>query len=133
MIYTTYFDKLKSLPENIIPISICGKAPDWYKGLQYKKLAPKYYFFMKWKETQDNNYYIEHYQSLAVLGKGYNVSLGGKGYCTTDQTLVNKLWYEGKSINEITTETGSNRCSIRHALVSNPTYSTEEARKRGNT
>ena len=62
MIYTSYFGNLKSLPENIIPISICGKAPDWYKGLQYKKLAPKYDFFMKWKENHDNDYYIEHFQ-----------------------------------------------------------------------
>jgi uncharacterized protein (DUF488 family) len=59
MIYTSYFAKLKSLPDNIIPISICGKAPDWYKGLQYKKLAPKYDFFMKWKESHDNDYYIK--------------------------------------------------------------------------
>ena len=59
MIYTSYFGRLKSLPNNIIPISICGKAPDWYKGLQYKKLAPKYNFFMKWKENHDNDYYIK--------------------------------------------------------------------------
>lgn len=59
MIYTSYFAKLKTLPDNIIPISICGKAPDWYKGLQYKKLAPKYDFFMKWKENHDNDYYIK--------------------------------------------------------------------------
>lgn len=59
MIYTSYFAKLKSLPDNIIPIAICGKTPDWYKGLQYKKLAPKYDFFMKWKENHDNDYYIK--------------------------------------------------------------------------
>ena len=35
MIYTSYFAKLKSLPENIIPISICGKAPDWYRCYLY--------------------------------------------------------------------------------------------------
>lgn len=63
MIYTSYFAKLKSLPENVTPISICGKAPDWYKGAQYKKLAPKFDFFMKWKETQDNDYYVEHFQN----------------------------------------------------------------------
>ncbi len=45
MIYTTYFAQLRNLPENIIPVSICGKVPNWYKGLQYKKLAPKYDFF----------------------------------------------------------------------------------------
>lgn len=59
MIYTSYFAKLKSLPDNIIPISICGKAPAWYKGLQYKKLAPKYDFFMEWKKTHNNDYYIK--------------------------------------------------------------------------
>lgn len=57
MIYTSYFAKLKSLPENVIPISICSKVPNWYNGLQYKKLAPKYDFFMKWKETYDNDYF----------------------------------------------------------------------------
>ena len=66
MIYTSYFAKLKSLPENIIPISICGKAPDWYKGLQYKKLAPKYDFFMKWKEDHDNDYYIKCFNARVL-------------------------------------------------------------------
>jgi hypothetical protein len=68
MIYTSYFAKLKSLPDNIIPISICGKAPDWYEGLQYKKLAPKYDFFMKWKENHDNDYYIKCFNEQ-VLSK----------------------------------------------------------------
>lgn len=63
MIYTTYFSKVKNLPQNVIPISICGKAPDSWRGLQYKKLAPKYSFFKVWKETQDDDYYIEHYEN----------------------------------------------------------------------
>lgn len=63
MIYTSYFAKIKELEKNnLVPISICGKAPDWYKGLQYKKLAPKYEFFMKWKKNHDNEYYIEHFE-----------------------------------------------------------------------
>ena len=68
MIYTSYFAKLKTLPKNIIPISICGKAPDWYQGLQYKKLAPKYDFFMKWKENHNNDYYIKCFNEQ-VLNK----------------------------------------------------------------
>ena len=59
MIYTTYFAKLKSLPKDIVPISICGKAPNGYRGLQYKKLAPKYDFFMEWKRTRNNDFYIK--------------------------------------------------------------------------
>lgn len=66
MIYTTYFAKLKSLPKDIIPISICGKAPDWYKGIQYKKLAPKYDFFIRWKETHDNDYYIKCFKEQVL-------------------------------------------------------------------
>ena len=62
MIYTSYFANLKKLPKDIIPISICGKAPTWYTGLQYKKLAPKYGFFMEWKENHDNDFYIEHFR-----------------------------------------------------------------------
>lgn len=69
MIYTSYFAKLKELENhNIIPISICGKAPDWYMGLQYKKLAPKYGFFVEWKKNHDNDYYIEHFKT-EVLDK----------------------------------------------------------------
>ena len=68
MIYTSYFAKLKSLPKNIVPISICAKAPDWYKGKQYKNLARKYDFFMKWKENHDNDYYIKCYKEQ-VLNK----------------------------------------------------------------
>ena len=69
VIYTSYFAKLRSLPDNIIPISICGKAPEWYKGLQYKKVAPKYDFFMKWKQNHDNDYYIKCFneQVLSTL------------------------------------------------------------------
>lgn len=59
MIYTSYFAKLKSLPDDVVPIAICGKPPIWYTGFAYKKLAPKYGFFMKWKETHDNDYYIK--------------------------------------------------------------------------
>lgn len=68
MIYTSYFAKIKELENNnIIPIAICAKLPGWYKGLQYKKLAPKYGFFMEWKKTHDNGCYTEHFQ-LEVLG-----------------------------------------------------------------
>lgn len=63
MIFTTYFAQLRNLPENIIPVSICGRAPDWYSGLQYKKLAPKWTFFQEWKKSHDNNYYIEHFNA----------------------------------------------------------------------
>jgi hypothetical protein len=66
MIYTSYFTKIKSLPDYIVPISICGKAPEWYKGLQYKKLAPKYDFFMKWKQDHDDAHYIKCFNSQVL-------------------------------------------------------------------
>lgn len=70
MIYTSYFAMLRKIEkynqdinsEYYIPISICGKVPEWYKGLQYKKVAPKIGFFKEWKENHDNDFYIKHYK-----------------------------------------------------------------------
>ena len=68
MIYTTYFAKLKDLSGRVVPISICGKAPKGYKGLQYKSLAPKWEFFQKWKENGDNEFYTRCFKEQ-VLAK----------------------------------------------------------------
>jgi len=57
MITTSYFAQLKHI-EN--PLSICGRAPDWYTGPQYKMLAPKYWFFKEYKEGNiDQDKYTE--------------------------------------------------------------------------
>lgn len=68
MLYTTYFAQLRKLPKNITPIAICGKAPDWYDGLQYKVLAPKWGFFSEWKKTRDNHYYVQHFNDEVLAG-----------------------------------------------------------------
>ena len=61
MIYTTYFAKLKKLPENIIPIAICAAPPKGYTGQIYRPLAPKYDFFQKYKITGDVVEFTENY------------------------------------------------------------------------
>lgn len=66
MNYTSYFANEIKLPEGVIPISICGKAPFYWKGFEYKKLAPKYWFFQEWKKNHDNNYYIENFQKYVL-------------------------------------------------------------------
>ena len=49
-IYTGYFDCLdKYLFANLAPVSICGRAPDWYIGRQMKKFAPRLWFYEKYK------------------------------------------------------------------------------------
>ena len=73
-VYTSYFANLKNLPDNFCPISICGKVPDWYDGIQFKILAPKYSFFKVYEETHDKDYYIEHFQN-EVLGTRLNPHL----------------------------------------------------------
>jgi uncharacterized protein (DUF488 family) len=47
-------------------VSIAARAPDWYTGRQYKKLAPKYDFFMKYKQDGDEVYYTEQFQKLVL-------------------------------------------------------------------
>ena len=53
-LYTSYFAKMRKIPKDVVCVAICGKTPDWYSGLTYKKLAPKYKFFMEWKQNNDN-------------------------------------------------------------------------------
>ena len=106
MIYTSYFAKLKYLPKDIVPISICGKSPEWYKGIQYKVLAPKYKFFMEWKKNKDNDYYIEHFQKKVLD-------------TLEVETVINRLYElsEGKDICLLCYEKPNDFCH-RH-LVSN--------------
>lgn len=66
MIYTSYFAAIKKFDKNCIPVAICGKAPESYNGVEYKKLAPKKDFFMKWKETGDNDYYCKNFAELVT-------------------------------------------------------------------
>ena len=55
---TSYFAKYKG--ENTV--SIAGKCPDWFKGRQYKKLAPKYDWWKKWRdESLSEEWYKEQY------------------------------------------------------------------------
>lgn len=56
--YTSYFEKVKNNPK---AVSIAGRAPVWFTGRQYKKLAPKYWFFKRYKEDGDVDFYIEQY------------------------------------------------------------------------
>lgn len=65
-IVTSYYAKLNKIIDlGYTPISIAGKAPDFYveKRLpEYKKLAPKIGFFKLWKSGEiDNEGYIYCY------------------------------------------------------------------------
>lgn len=62
---TSYFAKYKG--ENAV--SIAGKCPDWFKGRQYKKLAPKYDWWKKWRdESLSEEWYKEQYYKT-ILNK----------------------------------------------------------------
>lgn len=83
-IWTSFFDNRDNIPREVVQISIAGKAPEWYSGIQYKRLAPKWSFWQEWEKNGDNDYYIEHFnkevlaplnkeavrEALAVLSKG---------------------------------------------------------------
>ena len=62
---TSYYSKNADNPN---AVSIAAKCPAFYKGREYKKLAPKYWFFKKYKEDGDEDFYIEQYHK-EVLNK----------------------------------------------------------------
>ena len=55
---TSYYAKSHNHPN---AVSIAGKAPHWYKGREYKKLAPKWWFFSRYKEDGNEEAYIDAY------------------------------------------------------------------------
>lgn len=62
MYYTSYFAKIKKLPPDVVPIAICGKSPEGYKGLEYKKLAPSWSIYSEWKyQHHDNGIYTDRF------------------------------------------------------------------------
>lgn len=61
---TSYYAKSAKNPN---AVSIAVKAPDWYKGREYKKLAPKYWFLKKYKEDGDKLFYQERYYEEVLL------------------------------------------------------------------
>ena len=67
MIYTSYFGNLRNI-DKMIPVSICSKTPNWYEGLEYKKLAPSYDILMEYKRTGDKYRYTQRYQK-EILNK----------------------------------------------------------------
>lgn len=67
MIYTSYFSNLKKIPDNIVPVAICAGVPKFWTRLTYKKLAPTFSILMKWKNTKNNNLYIQEYVK-SILG-----------------------------------------------------------------
>ena len=66
MINTSYFDNVKKLPDTVCPISIAGKAPESYHGIEYKKLAPKLSFWKIWEQIHDNDYYVEQFYKTVL-------------------------------------------------------------------
>ena len=69
MMHTSSFDKVKFLEEKgLTIISIAPKSPDWYKGYEYKKLAPTADMYIEWKDSEDNDRYIKRFRK-EILSK----------------------------------------------------------------
>ena len=64
MIYTGYYANIKKYEEaGLVPVAISGKVPGFYNGLAYKKFAPRWETFKKWKNHEINNIqYTEEYK-----------------------------------------------------------------------
>ena len=67
-IYTTYFGNLRNLPNDIVPVAICGKTPDSWEGLKYPALAPKKWWWAIWKykKNEDLDYYRGMYEETVL-------------------------------------------------------------------
>jgi hypothetical protein len=58
VIYTSCYKRHGKDPR---AVSIAGRPIDWYSGREYRQLAPRLWFFKKYKEDGDQDFYIDHY------------------------------------------------------------------------
>lgn len=68
MIYTGKFSEIKIYEKaGLTPVSIAGKAPNTYKGVQFKILAPKYSWWKEWHDNHlSNDWYKAKYQETVL-------------------------------------------------------------------
>lgn len=53
MIYTGYFAKTKKYMEvGLTPVSIAGKSPNFFNGIEWKFFAPSWGIYSKWKNGE---------------------------------------------------------------------------------
>ena len=74
-IYTTYFAKLKKLPNDIVAVPISNSIPGVTRenesqsdlaNRKYKKLVPPWYVVKAYKENGDEQQYIADYKKLVL-------------------------------------------------------------------
>ncbi len=58
-LYTSYFNSGEWDSE--YAVSIAGKSPPWYNQAEFKELAPKFWFFEKYKRDGDKDFYTKQY------------------------------------------------------------------------
>jgi len=68
VIYTSYFSKLRYLPDNAMPVSISLSSPGWYKGKRYKILAPSWSILSEWRQTHNEERYVQRFND-EILGR----------------------------------------------------------------
>ena len=92
MIYTTYFAKLKKLPDDVVPIAICQWLPEQLRSscFHYRELAPDVNTFMEYKHTGDAERFTDSYlrNTLARLDPHYIVPALRKWVGDKDFALV---------------------------------------------
>ena len=60
--YTSYFGRLQRVPIEITPVSIALYSPKWYRGTQYKRLAPTERILREWKFENNVEKYINDFR-----------------------------------------------------------------------
>lgn len=93
MIYTSYFARVKDLPENHTSIAICAVVPSWWGGLVYSKVAPPIGLLNTYKRDHDVDYYINKY-TRQILDRTSPKKVLREIYQTLPRKLQLQLKYE---------------------------------------
>ena len=104
-IYTSNFNKHGNHPD---AVGIAGKSPDFFKGKEYKKLAPTWEIYSQYKQTGDIDQYIldyckyiatKNFNDVDILNgkillcyEGYNHNLSLEKNIYNNKTFCHRHW-----------------------------------------
>lgn len=133
-IYTSYFAKIRSFPENLVPVSIALKQPAFYTGLRLPELAPTQALIQGYKyENKGESWYVAKYkldviaktsidvifQKLMSLGNGQDVALicyeSSSDFC---HRFIASAWMKRNGID--ISEFGQSLSTTRSKILSLP-------------
>lgn len=74
-VYKSYFGRVRSIPQDLLPVSIARVNPKWWVGSAFSAIAPSSELLSEWKNGKLNqtSFRCKYYTQLEAYGTAENI------------------------------------------------------------